>query len=103
MSLALDAAGFVLPAKGVAGAVTQTVSGIASAYNSLYHADGVGAGAGTMGEAMGLTYGYGLAIGASWAKVIPGIGQALNVATTARDVISTAGSYNNCIKSGKYD
>lgn len=103
VSLALDAVGFFLPAKGAAGAVAMTVSGVASAFNSLYHQDGVGAGAAAAGEAVGLTYGGALAIGASWAGVLPGVSTVLNVGTSVGDVISTGSSYNNCMKSSKYD
>ena len=103
VSLALDAAGFILPAKGVAGAVTQTVSGIASAFNSIHHEDGWGVGAGMAGEGLGLTYGGALAIGASWAGVIPGVSTALNVVTSVRDGIQTAKSYNDCMNGSKYD
>jgi len=102
-SLALDVVGFFLPAKGGVGAAVTTVSGITSTFNSLFHKDIVGAGAGTAGEMLGLTYGAGLAIGKSWAGVIPGVSTVLNVGTSARDAIATGTSYNKCMRSSKYD
>ena len=91
VSLALDAVGFFLPAKGAAGAVAMTVSGVASAFNSLYHQDGVGAGAGAAGEAVGLTYGGALAIGASWAGVLPGVSTVAGGPLKSRSDLRRAG------------